>query len=128
MSTINSPEQDLKMATKETTNTNAHFAILQALVSCARVCDETASELRSLKNSNLDTIINTNMGCAETCRRGIYLLNSGSESSASFLEVCEEICRMCEEENNNFKIDACITAAISCHNCWLLLASVDPTV
>jgi hypothetical protein len=101
--------------------------IIQVLKSCSATCDKCASALKELKGKLFTSLIQINFSCAETCRRAIHLLESGSSTRKSFLEVCEEICRMCEEENSRCTIDACVLAEKACHECREFLQQINET-
>jgi hypothetical protein len=101
------------------------YLIIAKLKSCASVCDMCASELRKLNTSVFASVILTNVNCAQTCRHAVYLLQSCEESGLDFLEVCNEICKVCEQENNHFKMDACQRAALECHYCCDFLKNLN---
>lgn len=101
--------------------------IIQVLKTCSATCDKCASALKELKGKLFTSLIKINLSCAETCRRAIHLLESGSSTGKSFLEVCEEICRMCEEENSRCTIDACTLAEKACHDCREYLQQINET-
>jgi hypothetical protein len=109
------------------TFSNSILSAINSLRACTAVCETTAAELTTTSDKHFYAIIKINVGCAETCRRGVYLLQSKSESANSFLEVCEEICRLCEEENNRYDNESCRRAALACNSCWQILKKITPT-
>jgi hypothetical protein len=106
---------------------NSITQIIQVLKSCSVTCDKSATALKEFNGKLFASLIKINLSCAETCRRAIHLLESGSSTGRSFLEVCEEICRMCEEENSRCTIDICTLAEKACHDCWAFLQQINDT-
>ncbi len=73
--------------------------IYDTLISCAALCDETATESsRAADIENWYRFIFLNLDCADLCRQVAMLYVRGSENTRLLAKTCIEVCEKCADE------------------------------
>jgi len=95
--------------------------ILKALQECAEACDMCAEScLHEPMVADLVRCIKLDLDCAEVCHEAIRLIKRNSEIQTQFIEMCANVCKMCEEECEEHQDmhDHCRICADACRRCY----------
>ncbi len=92
--------------------------LLVKLANCVAACENCADAC--LDEGNIEKMkdcIRTDRDCADICNTTARLVARDSDSAASLLEICEDICRQCAEECEQHEAQHCKDCAEACRDC-----------
>ena len=92
--------------------------LIKKLTECATECNRClASCLEEEDVSMMARCIELDLDCAEICNLTSAFLSRDSESTATLLPICAEICRACADECSKHDADHCLRCAQICNDC-----------
>ncbi len=118
------PIDSIAMNIKKHLAPNDLELLIQELISCAIICESSASALEASNLEGFNAVIEINKDCSVTCRRAVFLFENEKSSGPLFLQPCEEVCKICVEENSKHSNESCNKAAKACHDFLEFLQSI----
>ena len=92
--------------------------LLQELINCALSCEAcTASCLSENDVTAMAVCIELSRDCADLCYQASRFAMRNSEILEPYLQMVEEVCRMCADECNKHQEEHCKICAESCERC-----------
>ncbi len=95
-----------------------HAVLIQQLINCAltnEMCSSACLEENDV--TMMSRCIELDRDCADICLQAARLLQRDSEIAHPFLNVCEEICRLCANECGKHEMEHCKACADACQKC-----------
>jgi hypothetical protein len=92
---------------------------IQTLLECAFACEHCAAScLHEDDVKMMVRCIALDRDCADICTQAARLLQRNSEITREYLQVCEQICRMCSEECSKHQhMEHCRMCSEACLRC-----------
>ncbi len=98
--------------------TQKHQDLIRILLECAFTCENCATAcLQEDDVKMMARCIALDRDCSDICLQAARLLQRNSEVSKEFLQVCEQICRMCADECSKHTDEHCQRCAQACRSC-----------
>lgn len=90
--------------------------LIETLLDSAIACERCAN--KSQQDNIMQRCIQLNRDAVELFKQGVKLLKHESEITPQFVQLCEEMAKMCVEEcNTNLNIDYVRVCADACNQC-----------
>ncbi|MGE5400944.1 MAG: four-helix bundle copper-binding protein [Ignavibacteriales bacterium] len=96
-------------------------SLIQTMLECVRTCEMCADACLHEENVKmLSRCIKLDMDCADICTVGARLIQRNSEIAPKFIQMCADVCKMCEEECEKHQDmhKHCKMCADACRKCY----------
>jgi hypothetical protein len=100
------------------TTTTIDEKLVKKLSECAAECSKClAACLEEADVSMMARCIELDIDCSEICTLTAAFISRDSESAATLLALCGEICKACADECSKHDADHCQKCATVCYDC-----------
>ncbi|MCD7035255.1 four-helix bundle copper-binding protein [Metabacillus sp. GX 13764] len=90
---------------------------IEACLQCAEACNQCYIKCIEEESSMVKNCIRIDRECADFCMTAVKAMQSESPFVLEIMQLCERICRACEDECQKHSHDHCQRCAEACRHC-----------